>query len=266
VISGPAVWLVVPAYNEADRLDVEAFRAAAQRLPRVAFLFVDDGSTDETGAVLSRLCAHAPERHRLLRLERNSGKAEAVRRGVLEALRDTPGYIGFWDADLATPLTELPSFLRILDDDPVIELVMGARVKLLGRTVERHAWRHYLGRGFATATAVTLGLAVYDTQCGAKLFRVTSGTQSLFAEPFLSRWIFDVEILARMRFGSRSLVPVSDRVYELPLREWRDVRGSKLRGRDFLRASIDLARIATKYRLSGAGIDRRHAVDRNRAA
>ena len=116
---------------------------------------------------------------------------------------------------------------------------MGSRVKLLGRKIDRRRSRHYLGRIFATAVSTVLGLDVYDTQCGAKLFRVTPFIRALFEHPFLSRWIFDVEIIARLIQAKRGKnLPQADRViYEFPLMEWRDVQGSKLGYGDFVRAT-----------------------------
>ena len=65
----------------------------------------------------------------------------------------------------------------------------------LGRTIRRHAWRHAFGRAAATAVALALGAPVYDTQCGAKLLRVTAEVPRLLATPFRTRWLFDVEAL-----------------------------------------------------------------------
>ena len=117
-------------------------------------------------------------------------------------------------------------------------------VQLLGTDIARHPARHYLGRMFATAASVTLGLPVYDTQCGAKLFRVTPHTAELFSAPFISRWVFDVELIARhMRVtGGRH------RIVELPLRCWHDVKGSKVKPRHFAVALADVARIWLRYR------------------
>ena len=241
--------IVVPCYNEEQRLPGARFAAAVRAQPDCRFLFVNDGSTDATSSVLAELCRQAPDRMRAIDMERNQGKAEAVRQGVLEAVADRPAYVGFWDADLSTPLDQIPLFCEILDTETNVQIVTGARVKLLGRTIVRHEWRHYLGRVFATATSLTLRLPVYDTQCGAKIFRVTDENRSLFAEPFLSRWFFDVELLARLtaaRHGTDRPQP-ADIVYELPLMAWRDVGGTKLRLRDFLRAPWDLWRIRRRY-------------------
>src|SRR5690606_7016032 len=133
----------------------------------------------------------------------------------------------------------------VLEEMPTVDVVMGARVKLLGRMIERHAWRHYLGRVFATATSIALRLPVYDTQCGAKLFRVSDRLAELFRSPFIARWIFDVELIARMirQRRSRGLPDAGTAIYEFPLLEWRDVPGSKLKPRDFARAAFDLASI-----------------------
>lgn len=234
------VVLVVPCFNEAHRLDVEAFRHFRLDGHQIEFLFVNDGSTDNTIQVLQSL--QAP----ILNLEKNSGKAEAVRRGILAALERSPDYVGFWDADLATPLTELPPFVAIMEGRREIDVVLAARVRLLGRDISRRPWRHYLGRVGATLISSSLGLAVYDTQCGAKLFRASDTLRDVFSTAFLSRWIFDVEIIARFvqRWGRDR---VAGAVYEYPVTQWHDVKGSKVKSRDFLRALADLWRIHRAY-------------------
>jgi len=181
-------------------------------------------------------------------LEKNSGKAEAVRRGVNRALESQPSYVGFWDADLATPLDVIRKFSGLLDTHPELQMIMGARVQLLGRRIERSPLRHYAGRFAATAISTVLGLRVYDTQCGAKLFR--SGTaRELFGEPFRTRWIFDAEIIARLiaRLAANSGPAGRDVIYEYPLHAWMDIRGSKVGLSDYFRAAVDLQRIYSHY-------------------
>ena len=121
-------------------------------------------------------------------------------------------------------------------------MVFGARVVLLGRRIERWALRHYLGRVAATAISLVLGLRVYDTQCGAKLFRATPSVRALFEQPFAARWLFDVEILARFILSLRGdREAVRDAIYEYPLSEWTDVAGSSLTPADYGSADICLA-------------------------
>ena len=164
---------MVPCFNEAQRLDVRAFDDFLRRSADVTLLFVDDGSTDDTPLVIERLRQQHPRQVCTLRLSANVGKAEAVRRGVQVALRRRPAMVGYWDADLATPLEAIPQFRDVLRARPDVSLVMGSRVALLGRQIRRRGVRHFLGRAFATAASIVLRLPVYDTQCGAKLFRAT---------------------------------------------------------------------------------------------
>jgi glycosyltransferase involved in cell wall biosynthesis len=190
--------VVVPCYNEAARLNVAAFRTFIARRYPVRFLFVNDGSRDRTFDVLEEVGCGFQDCVRILDHKQNKGKAEAVRTGIVEALKDSSvTLVGFWDADLATPLSSILSFMRVLEERPNIEMVFGSRVKLLGRQIHRRAVRHYLGRVFATAVSSVLRLPIYDSQCGAKVFRTDDRCQKVFAEPFLSKWVFDVEILAR---------------------------------------------------------------------
>lgn len=245
----PHTILVIPCYNEAERLDAARCCEFLTRASDVDLLFVNDGSTDGTLRVLRDLERNDPERIGVFDLPRNSGKAEAVRQGMLAAFRRRPAYVGYWDADLATPLEAVWKMQEVLDSCPATRLVLGSRVMLLGRRIGRRPVRHLLGRCFASAASLALGLAVYDTQCGAKLFRVTPETESAFDAPFLSRWIFDVEILARLLqdrcLGARE--DVAEAFFEMPLDEWQDVAGSKLKFRHMLLAAYELTAIRRAY-------------------
>src|SRR5262249_38907688 len=155
------------------------------------------------------------------------------------------------------------TFCAVLDSRLDIDMVFGARVRLLGRSVHRSPIRHYLGRAFSTAASLALGIGVYDTQCGAKLFRASREIMSLFHTPFCSRGIVDVEIVARLAAARRGTdrPQVDELVYEFPLHEWRDVAGSKVKPRDFARAFFELAAITRRYgRLTGPSSEPRTSL------
>jgi dolichyl-phosphate beta-glucosyltransferase len=235
--------IVVPCFNEATRLDVAALARLAG-LAQVTVLAVDDGSTDDTPRLLADAAQSYPGAIAVRTLARNHGKGEAVRRGLLEALMAGADVAGYYDADLSTPVDEMSRLIRVLDEHADLQAVLGARVAMLGHEMHRRAWRHYLGRVFATMSSAALRLPVYDTQCGAKVFRAGPALQRSLAEPFNSRWAFDVELLGRLR--SAGVQP--EGFLEVPLREWRDVRGSKLRPASALVAGADLVRLAVSLR------------------
>lgn len=238
---------VVPCYNEAARLQTDRFIEFLKSHSDVRFIFVNDGSSDGTLAILQTLAATDPERIIVLDQQPNAGKAEAVRAGMLLGAGGSD-VVGFWDADLATPLDALPRLLCQLQRNPLLEMVFGARVRLLGRRIERRPMRHYLGRVFASVASTMLRLPIYDTQCGAKLFRVTPDLLQVLDAPFDSTWIFDVEIIARFLalhrkdpdFGKRA-------IYESPLHQWEDVAGSKVKPLDFVTSFLELMRIRARY-------------------
>jgi glycosyltransferase involved in cell wall biosynthesis len=241
--------VVIPCFDEARRLNLPAFREFATAIPHVQFLFVNDGSRDETLSMLEGLKQAYPGVVDVLDMPKNSGKAEAVRQGMRAAIERGCDFVAFWDADLSTGLDEIEPFRNIMRDRPEIEMVFGARVNLLGRHIERKLSRHYIGRMFATMVALALRLPVYDTQCGAKMFRVTDDLRRVLEKAFISRWIFDVEIIARFLVlrndGSRP--PVRSIIVEKPLLRWRDVEGSKLRPRHFVMVMGDFLRIYSRY-------------------
>jgi len=244
-MTAPELILVVPCYNEARRLRAPAFLDFVAHRPFIRLLFVDDGSVAGTMAVLERMAQESPAGIRAMRLPTNRGKAEAVRRGLLEAMDANPALVGFWDADLSTPLTAVGDFLSVAAKRPSVELILGSRVLLMGRDIRRKASRHYLGRVFATAASLALDLPVYDTQCGAKVFRANDALRRVLGEPFRSRWVFDVEILARyLRLpADDGGAPRASRIYELTVPAWHDVPGSKLKAFDFVRAIAELTAI-----------------------
>ena len=118
-------------------------------------------------------------------------------------------------------------------------VVRGSRVAMLGRAVERSPIRHYTGRIFATLASLVLGFQVYDTQCGAKVFRQGPALRAAVSERFASRWAFDVELLGRLaqEYGDKK------GFMEEPLRAWHDVSASKLSFWSSMRAIADLLRI-----------------------
>ena len=239
--------VVIPCYNEAERLDEAPLLAFLDGCAEASLLFVDDGSTDATADRLATIAAARPARIEVLSLRPNGGKAEAVRRGMLAALERGAGVVGYLDADLSTPPREIFR-LRAAFDRPGaqadIQAVLGARVALLGMDIERSAARHYLGRVFASVAAAILQARVYDTQCGAKLFRASAALRGALATPFLSRWAFDVELLGRLLTGGEGVpgMPVAA-VVEVPLNTWHDVKGSKLSPLAMARSLVDLGRI-----------------------
>lgn len=235
--------LVVPCYNEAERLPRAQFIEFAET-HEVKLLFVDDGSRDRTANVIDEMLSPKLE---LLRLSKNVGKGEAVRRGLLHAISKGAEMVGYVDADLATPLEDVWAMLDYFAD-PGILGVTGARVHLFGSHIERRAVRHYAGRMFATAASKVLGKPYYDTQCGAKVFRVHAAIEAALAAPFTSPWIFDVELLGRIFAEARERGLPGTILREHPVRQWRDVNGSHVRLSAFLRAPVELLNIALELR------------------
>ena len=213
------VALAVPCFNERGRLDIARFAEGAER-NNLRILFVDDGSTDGTADFIAEQIKDRP-RLGLLRSEQNRGKGAAVRAGVLQLAKECPDaeWIGFWDADLSTPLDEVRHMLQFHDlEGGEIDAIWASRVMRAGSHIERRFERHLFGRLFATAAGELLGVRAYDTQCGAKLFR-REIVPAVFGEEFVSRWIFDVELYQRLGH---------DRIIECPVLSWTDQPGSKI--------------------------------------
>jgi glycosyltransferase involved in cell wall biosynthesis len=239
------VTFIVPCYNEEKRLDVDRFAALA-REPGIHLAFVNDGSRDRTIDVLRTLEQQPGVSIEVIDLPRNVGKGEAVRAGMQRATARGDRIVGFADADLATPPDELVRLVRVMEGRKA-QVVMGARIMLAGTQIKRRAARHYPGRVFAMFASVILKAGFYDTQCGAKLFTNSELLRASLAQPFVSRWIFDVELLGRLLTGGGVMAGLTPEDFlEVPLNTWEDVHGSKLRAGDFAKVGGDLLRVAAQ--------------------
>ena len=263
---------MVPCYNEASRIRAEDFLTFARGSGgRARLLFVDDGSVDDTLAILEDIRSKCPEAVSVLALPRNVGKAEAVEVGMLagattdrpSSASGTPTSPPRWTTSRcsATCSTTTPRWTwcsaRASDssvdayDDPCDGVTWVA---------------------FATLASTAPHGGVYDTQCGAKLFRVDrhGELRAVLGAPFETRWVFDCEMIGRYaalrRWGrvgrgdgrtAPKLDPelgsgdasasVASSVYEYPLHRWEDVAGSKVRMSDVVKMAWGLVMIRRRY-------------------
>ena len=235
--------IVIPCYNEGNRLNCTEFLTYSAAHANVYFLFVNDGSTDSTPELLSSLVKKNNEQFCFINRSKNLGKAESVREGILKGLAWKPfAFIGYLDADLATPLTEIKWLLEPLERNPKAIMAFGNRRKTHTNTIYRNAWRHNFGRLYAGFITTLLSLDVYDTQCGAKIFR-TKAANTLFQAPFIDRWLFDVEIFCRIK----KIKNEEYEIIEVALREWKEQGDSRIRKRDILRLPLRTLKIFFRY-------------------
>ncbi|MBT3222995.1 MAG: glycosyltransferase [Proteobacteria bacterium] len=242
------ITIVVPCYNEAERLDKGEFRRLAN-IDGMGILFVDDGSSDTTAEIHRDLAATDPDNIDWLPIRPNQGKAEAVRRGLNLALEGGAKIVGYLDADLATPVDEMIRLCEVLENRPELDLVLGSRVALAGRKIKRHGYRHYSGRVFATLASHLLDEFVYDTQCGAKALRNTRALKVALSGSFCSRWAFDVELIGRLLIGTPEVDGIGiARVREVPLQQWIDIPGSKISSVDIVKTAFEMVIMAADLR------------------
>lgn len=240
--------VVVPCFNEADRWNPGYWQRLIS-LPQTRWIFVDDGSSDGTLALLESACIGTPGR--LLAQPSNSGKAEAVRVGLLAALGEASGddTVAFMDADGAFGINDverLCELITVLDEE--FDALWSSRVALAGRSIQRTARRHYLGRIAATVLSWNDHAVPYDTQSGFKLFRPTNTLGQILQTPFETRWLFEVEMLNRFRrYAGRPMA-----IWEEPLFFWHDVPGSKVSGREVLRIGREILKVKRASYSTGA--------------
>ncbi len=217
----PLLSIVIPAYNEEERLGKslsETFDYLAAQDYTSEIIVVDDGSRDRTVEIANSFQARANAKTKLMVLKNpgNRGKGYAVRNGMLHA----SGEIHlFFDADLATPLDQIPKILQpILNNE--FDVVFGSRaLSEAVIEVEQSFLRQLRGRGGNLLIRMLTGMNIKDTQCGFKAFR-RQASQSVFPLQQIDGFGFDPEILfiANKQGWRWKETPVV----------WRHVEGSKV--------------------------------------
>ena len=241
----PAISVVIPAFNEAVRIG-DTLATSIAYLEKVSpgseLIVINDGSTDSTGEVIRKVAAvPSSVAIRLLENFPNRGKGAAVRSGLLSA---TKPIAVFFDADLSTPIDELPKIVEPIARGEV-DIAFGSRAlnrKLIGN---RQPWRREQGgRVFNLLVRVATGLPFWDTQCGFKAFRMEACRPIIEAAKIIG-FGFDVELLLlAQRAGLR--------LREIPVR-WNHHEGSKVR---FVHDSVRMLREVLSLRANNAVISK----------
>jgi len=246
IIQQRCVGVVIPCYNEEKRLLSEEFTDFIIKNPGYHLCFVNDGSTDNTLEVLNNLRKGKEDFITVYNCQKNRGKAEAVRQGMLfMAQKADLDYIGFLDADLSTNLTDFDDLVSTIENSNY-KIVSGSRISRMGAYITKESARKIISLTINFIIRKILSMDFKDTQCGAKIFHKEVIDIS-FGKKFVTQWIFDVEVFKRIKlhFG---LKKAKEMVCEQPLKRWIHADGSRLSMKDFIKIFGQLGQIAWVYR------------------
>ncbi|TXD49177.1 response regulator [Polaribacter sp. IC073] len=246
LIQQRCVGVVIPCYDEEKRLLSKEFTDFIIKNSGYHLCFVNDGSKDNTLQVLNDLRKGREDFITVYDCEKNGGKAEAVRQGMLYmAKQEDLDYIGFLDADLSTDLADFDDLVKTIENSNY-KIVSGSRISRMGANITKESARKVISLSINYIIRKILKMDFKDTQCGAKIFHKDVIDIS-FGEKFVTQWIFDVEIFRRitLHFG---LEKAKEIVCEEPLKRWIHADGSKLSMKDSVKIVGQLGQIAWYYR------------------
>jgi dolichyl-phosphate beta-glucosyltransferase len=234
-------YIVVPVFNEKHRFKLSYWEEMI-RIKHTTWIFIDDGSTDGTNSILTKLSRS--NNQILLKNTINVGKGSTIRIGYQYVIGELasknylnsispPQLFGYLDSDGAFSLDEVREFIEFSQfylngtsvlNNRIIDAVWASRVKLQGHNIERSVSRHIIGRFIHTIIGIFIRDLPYDSQCGLKIFRINQTMNQIFENKFKTRWLFDLEILLRGTQNSSRL-----KIWEKPLINWKEVPGGKLK-------------------------------------
>lgn len=231
----PKLSIVIPAFNEGMRIEDALERVMsciAERRWDAEVLVVDDGSQDDTAAIVQRWMRDNPRLH-LIQNPGNRGKGYSVRNGLLQAAGDI---VMFTDADLSAPMEEAERLIFALEQGA--DVAIGSRwLDKTRQTIHQPLYRQFFGRCFNWITRTVMGLPFKDTQCGFKAFK-RPVAQMIFRLQTIERWGFDPEIL----FIARKLKYI---IREVPVTWGHDERSRMSYLKDGIKMLEDMAKIRT---------------------
>jgi len=246
IIQQRCVGVVIPCYNEEERLLSSEFLKFIEKNSGYHLCFVNDGSKDNTLNVLHDLQKGREDYITVYDCKKNGGKAEAVRLGMLHmAKKSDLDYIGFLDADLSTDLADFDDLVSTIEHSD-FKIVSGSRISRMGANITKQSARKIISLTINYIIRKILSMDFKDTQCGAKIFHKDI-ISIAFDKKFVTQWIFDVEIFKRVaiHYGIRK---AKSMLCEQPLKRWIHADGSKLSMKDSLKIIFQLAQIAWVYR------------------
>ncbi|MBT8285999.1 MAG: response regulator [Flavobacteriaceae bacterium] len=239
------VGIVIPCYNEEERLSSAVFQKFATENLGYHLCFVNDGSTDNTLEVLNELRKGNEDTISVYNCEKNGGKAEAVRQGILHLSKDPQfDYLGYLDADLSTDFRDFDELVKTLENSE-FKIVSGSRISRMGADITKESARKIISKTINIIIQTILGMPFKDTQCGAKIMK-SDMVAPIFEKKFITRWLFDVEIFMRMKkfYGKDQAKKL---ICEQPLKRWIHADGSKLSMKDSVKIIGQLGQIAFHY-------------------
>lgn len=246
VIQKRCVGVVIPCYNEEERLLSKEFTSFIKKNSGYHLCFVNDGSKDNTLKVLNELKKGRKDFITVYDCDQNGGKAEAVRLGMLHMTKKQDlDYIGFLDADLSTDLSDFDDLVSTIESTDY-KIVSGSRISRMGANITKESARKIISLSVNYIIRKILAMDFKDTQCGAKIFH-KDVIETAFKDKFVTQWIFDVEIFKRitLKYG---LENAKKMLCEQPLKRWIHADGSKLSMKDSFKILFQLGQIAMHYR------------------
>lgn len=240
--------IIIPCYNESDRLNINSFLDYAADNKHNILCFVNDGSSDATRSTLAKIKDYQHDNVLVYNVPENSGKAKAVQLGALHLYNDTRVHtIGFIDADLSTDFKDYDQLIFKMKCHKSLKVIYGSRADDGENNIKRDAVRAIISKIIRYIIFSITRLNIQDTQCGAKIFR-RDIIPYVFNTEFKTRWLFDVEILLRLK-KEFTVKRFRDMFLEKPLDNWVHMEGSKLGMKDAIQIPLNLLRIGYIYNI-----------------